>query len=304
MRAPRSPEKTDGWATHGMDPHELLVLLERLGAFAAGMLMVANSGIATLPVTGRSERNVDRMDAPLVALKPQSGELLVRCRLADPFLGIRHLAWRASIQRLGIAPQAEHPAAEVHWRTLVLAVWAGNRWVTVPDPPDFSGYGAAAAARPGGGFLVGWPRTNALALFDAKARWTHSLALPDALRGGGERRPVVGRRRYRRVARGARLRRAASVGCRAPSAAPGQSLAGLAGLARGGRSVSPGGTTQANQIQSRLIRPIEPDAVLCAVKPAGRRIRWRAGRRSPALCARVRAPAPPARWTRFVPPAS
>jgi hypothetical protein len=48
----------------------------------------------------------------LLALNPKSGALLGQWRLGDPFLSIRHLAWDASTQRLGIALQAEHPAAE------------------------------------------------------------------------------------------------------------------------------------------------------------------------------------------------
>lgn len=180
VRESRSLEKTDEWATHGMDPHELLALPERLGDFPAGTLMVANGGIPTRPETGRSKRNLDGMDASLVALHPKTGALLGQWRLPDPFLSIRHLAWDARTQRLGIALQAEHPTAADRWRAPVLAVWDGDRLVTTPEPPDLRGYGGAVAARPGGGFLVGCPRANALALFDATARWSHNLALPDA----------------------------------------------------------------------------------------------------------------------------
>ena len=180
VRETRSLEKTDEWATHGMDPHELVALPERLGEFPAGTLMVANGGIATLPETGRSKRKLARMDASLVALNPASGALLGQWRLADPFLSIRHLAWDVSTKRLGIALQTEHPAAADRWRAPVLAVWDGARLTTTPEPPDLRGYGGAVAARPGGGFLVGCPRANALAVFDAEARWSHNMALPDA----------------------------------------------------------------------------------------------------------------------------
>lgn len=179
VREARSLEKTDGWATHGMDPHELLALPERLGAFPVGTLMVANGGIPTLPETGRSKRHLERMDASLVALNPKSGALLGQWRLGDPFLSIRHLAWDASTQRLGIALQAEHPAAEDRWRAPVLAVWDGESIITTPKPPDLRGYGGAVAVRHGGGFLVGCPRANALALFDAEARWSHNVTMPE-----------------------------------------------------------------------------------------------------------------------------
>jgi hypothetical protein len=186
VREARSLEKTDEWATHGMDPHELLALPERLGAYPVGTLMVANGGIRTLPETGRSKRRLDLMDASLVALNPKTGALLGQWRLADPFLSIRHLAWDASNQRLGIALQAEHPVAEDRWRAPVLAVWNGERIVTTPDvtdafgSPDLRGYGGAVVANPGGGFLVGCPRANAVAVFDRQARWSHSVALPEA----------------------------------------------------------------------------------------------------------------------------
>jgi hypothetical protein len=180
VRDARSLEKTDEWTTHGLDPHELLALPEPLGAFPAGTLMVANGGIPTLPETGRSKRNLDRMDASLVALHPKTGALLGQWRLSDPYLSIRHLAWDASTQRLGIALQAEHPAAQERWRAPVLAVWEGERLTPSPEPPDLRGYGGAVAARPGGGFLVGCPRANAVAVFDAEARWLRSVALPDA----------------------------------------------------------------------------------------------------------------------------
>ena len=180
VRNARSLGKTDEWATHGMDPHELLALPEPCGAFPAGTLLVANGGIRTQLESGRIKHRLDRMDASLVALSPITGELLGQWRLTDPFLSIRHLAWDATAQRLGIALQAEHPAPQDRWRAPVLAVWDGERLTPSPEPPDLRGYGGAVAARPGGGFLVGCPLANAVAVFDAQARWSHNLALPEA----------------------------------------------------------------------------------------------------------------------------
>lgn len=180
VRDARSLEKTDEWATHGMDPHELLVLPEQLGAFPAGTLLVANGGIASRPETGRIKRKLDRMDASLVALNPKTGELLGQWRLDDPYLSIRHLAWDASAQRLGIALQAEHPMLEARQAAPVLAVWDGEHLTPTPEPPVLLGYGGAVAARPGGGFLVGCPRANAVAVFDSQAGWSHNVSLPDA----------------------------------------------------------------------------------------------------------------------------
>ena len=180
VRDARSLEKTDEWATHGMDPHELLVLPERVGALPAGTLLVANGGIPTLPETGRSKRHLDRMDASLVALSPINGERLGQWRLADPYLSVRHLAWDHRSRRLGIALQAEHPTPEARWQSPVLAVWDGEHLTASHEPPDLRGYGGAVAAWPGGGFLVGCPRANVVAAFDGQGRWSHNLALPEA----------------------------------------------------------------------------------------------------------------------------
>lgn len=180
VRQAHSLEKIDEWATHGKDPHELLALPQRLGVWPAGTLMVANGGISTRPETGRSKHHLERMDASLVALNPDNGALLGQWRLPDPFLSIRHLAWDARHQRLGMALQAEHPAAEDRARAPVLALWDGDGIATAPEPPDLQGYGGAVVARPGGGFLVSCPRAHVLAVFDSQARWSHSLPLLEA----------------------------------------------------------------------------------------------------------------------------
>ena len=180
VRNPVSLEKTDEWTTHGMDPHELLVLPQRVGAFPAGTLLVANGGIATLPETGRTKRDTAGMDASLVALHPRTGERLGQWRLADPHLSVRHLAWDARNSRLGIALQAEHPTSEARWQAPVLAIWDGENLMTPSEVPDLRGYGGAVAALPGGGFLVGCPRANVVAAFDAQGRWSHNLDLAEA----------------------------------------------------------------------------------------------------------------------------
>lgn len=180
MRHAGSLEKVADWASHGMDPHELLALPERVGALPAGTLMVANGGIATLPETGRSKRDLEHMDSSLVALSPVDGALLGQWRLIDTRLSIRHLAWDAVGQRLGVALQAEHDSANDKARAPVLAIWDGERISPSPNSPPLQGYGGAVAACPGGGFLVGCPRAHTLAVFDAEARWQHSSPLPDA----------------------------------------------------------------------------------------------------------------------------
>lgn len=171
VRDAASLEKSAEWATHGMDPHQLLALPRAVGCFPAGTLVVANGGIPTLPETGRSKRAPDRMDASLVALHPVTGALLGQWRLDDPYLSIRHLAFDPLSGTLGIALQAEHPDAGAKAAAPVLAVWNGQSLRTADNQPALAGYGGDICARPGGGFAVSCPRVNRLALFDARGAW-------------------------------------------------------------------------------------------------------------------------------------
>lgn len=180
VRDARTLEKTDEWPTQGMDPHQLLALPVPVGDYPAGTLMVANGGIPTLPETGRSKRQLGRMDASLVALHPTNGEILGQWRLADPYLSIRHLAWDANTRTLGIALQAEHPDASLRTAAPVLAVWNGQALRAAHGQPAVAGYGGDICALPGGGFAVSCPRVNALVLFDAQGGWYKSIAHPQA----------------------------------------------------------------------------------------------------------------------------
>lgn len=173
-RDAKSLEKRAEWATHGMDPHEFLVLPSSVGHIPAGSLLGANGGIPTLPETGRSKRALDRMDASLVALSPHDGARLGQWRLDDPFLSIRHLAWDPVSRTVGIALQAEHPEADAKRRAPVIAVWNGQRLQAALEQPAMQGYGGDICALPGGGFVVSCPRADTLALFGADARWSRN----------------------------------------------------------------------------------------------------------------------------------
>jgi hypothetical protein len=180
VRDAASLEKTGEWATHGMDPHQLLALPQAVGDLPAGTLVVANGGIPTLPETGRSKRELGRMDASLVALHPGSGALLGQWRLADPFLSLRHLAFDPVSGTLGIALQAEHPKAADKAGAAVLAVWDGRTLRAAEGQPPVAGYGGDICAWPGGGFAVSCPRTHQLALYDARGVWQRALAHREA----------------------------------------------------------------------------------------------------------------------------
>jgi len=180
VRDARSLDKAAEWATHGMDPHQLLALPQAVGGLPAGSLMVANGGIPTLPETGRSKRALGRMDASLVALHPANGELLGQWRLSDPYLSIRHLAWDTASQTLGIALQAEHPDKATAASAPVLAVWNGQTLRAAEAQTPLAGYGGDICALPGGGFAVSCPRVNRLALFDTQGHWQGAIEHTEA----------------------------------------------------------------------------------------------------------------------------
>lgn len=180
LRDAHTLARTAAFATHGMDPHELLVLPARLGDVPAGSLLVANGGIPTQPETGRAKRDLDRMDASLVALDQATGQLLGQWRLSDPRLSIRHLAWDPVSGRVGIALQAEHDDAAARQAAPLLAVWDGRSLQAAREQPALAGYGGDICARPGGGFLVSATRSHQVAWFDARAVWQRSEPLQEA----------------------------------------------------------------------------------------------------------------------------
>ena len=175
LRDAASLQKLAEWRSHGMDPHELLVLPAALGSLPAGTLVVANGGIPTQSETGRSKKWLDSMDPSLAALHPADGRLLGQWKLPDPRLSIRHLAWDAARQRLGIALQAEHDDARRH-SAPIFAVWDGQRLLLAQDQPPLAGYGGSVECAPlaQGGFVVSCPKSDCMAWFDAQARYLGS----------------------------------------------------------------------------------------------------------------------------------
>lgn len=175
-----SLERRSEWSTHGVDPHEMLVLPVAVGGLPAGSLLVANGGVPTRPETGRTRRNLERMNASLVALDEHDGRLLGQWRLDDPLLSIRHLAWDPVSRTVGIALQSEHPDPSLRAQAPVLAVWNGERLQPAVGQPELQGYGGDVCALPDGGFVVSCPRADRLARFHASAHWVQSLPHRDA----------------------------------------------------------------------------------------------------------------------------
>lgn len=167
-------EKLAEWPSHGMDPHEMLVLPCAWGLWPAGTLLVANGGIPTQAESGRSKKSLDRMDPSLVALNPRTGELLGQWRLPDARLSIRHLAWNPASKRLGIALQSEHDAPQQRQQAPVLATWDGLSLSTTANQPALQGYGGSIIATPQGGFIVSCPKVNRVVSFDASSAYLTS----------------------------------------------------------------------------------------------------------------------------------
>lgn len=148
VRDRASLKKLDEWATHGLDPHQLLL-------DGQGNLVVANGGV---PRT-REDRKVDldRMDSSLARLDAASGKLLGQWRLDDARLSLRHMAWsRDPVEAgalLGIAMQAEHTAA-ARAAAPILAVFDGERLTIPTRANDGVGYSGDIAPAHRGGFVL------------------------------------------------------------------------------------------------------------------------------------------------------
>lgn len=166
-------EKLAEWPTLGRDPHEL-VWMEAAGRLR---LAVANGGIATLAETGRVKHDLPAMDPSLALIDPATGAVSGQWRLPDSRLGTRHLAYRDGT--LAIALQAEHDEGNARARAPILALFDGERLVTMPAPRPLAGYGGSIIAT-AQGFVVSCPRAGGVARFDARGAWTEFTPLPDA----------------------------------------------------------------------------------------------------------------------------
>lgn len=171
VRSAATMEKIQEFDTHGLDPHQLMILPKALGGCPAGTVIVANGGVRTFAETGRMKASGAPLDSSLVALSPTDGRLLGQWRLPDPYLSIRHLAWDAASGRLGIALQSEHYDKTTKEAAPVLAVWDGEELRTASGQPKLQGYGGDIVAMPGSGFAVSCPKANVISLYDALGNW-------------------------------------------------------------------------------------------------------------------------------------
>lgn len=176
VRDAASGRKQAEWPTHGIDAHMML-------RTPGGQLLVANGGVPTAPETGRTKRDLARMDSSLVALSLAGGELRGQWRLPDARLSLRHLAQVATPAgpRVGVALQAEHDAPEARAAAPLLAVFDGQSLQAVPGPAGgpWAGYGGDIAPW-GTGFAVSATRAAAVLAWQAEAGWQAHTGLAEA----------------------------------------------------------------------------------------------------------------------------
>lgn len=149
VRHRNSLEKLDEWASHGREPHQLLV-------DAQGQVMVANGGI---PRTASDKKyDLHLMDSSLVRLDGQNGRLLGQWTVDDRRLSLRHLAWSQSPttdgRALGVAIQAEHDTAAERQAAPILAVLDDDRLHLPTRVADGAGYAGDICAAYNGGFAL------------------------------------------------------------------------------------------------------------------------------------------------------
>lgn len=140
------------YSSHGVGPHELLMLED-------GVLAVANGGIVEWPETGRSKRNLEAMTPSLALIDSGAGTLQSRFLLPEPSASIRHLAL-AQDGALGVALQVE---SDSNVPLLAILRSGALRFAEHPAQP-LARYGAGIAAC-GNRFAVTCTRADAVAVW-------------------------------------------------------------------------------------------------------------------------------------------
>ncbi|MEW6205945.1 MAG: DUF1513 domain-containing protein [Pseudomonadota bacterium] len=161
-------ELIDVWPTLGRDPHEMLVLPGGVLGIDEPFLLVANGGIQTHADMGRAQLNQLPMDSSVVAMNPQTGDVLKQWTLPDSRLSLRHMALHAS-GVVGIAMQAHHAQKADQEAAPVLALLDESGLRTVGESIDVKGYAGDIVATPEG-FVISCTKNDSAAKFDAKGR--------------------------------------------------------------------------------------------------------------------------------------
>ena len=164
-------DATDGFRrlgefpTHGMDPHEMLLMPD------GRTLAVANGGIETHPDFGRAKLNIATMQPSLVFLDRQTGALIEKHELKPALhqLSIRHMDLDGA-GKLWFGCQYEGPGEDAP--LLVGRAAPGEELALVNMPDDvltgFRNYIGSVAANPAAGTVaISSPEGNQMAVLDA-----------------------------------------------------------------------------------------------------------------------------------------
>jgi len=153
--------------THGVGPHELLLLADD------HTLVVANGGLVSDVPDGqgggsRRDLNVPDMDPSLVYIDSRDGRLLAQVRPDDHYASMRHLAL-GDDGVVGVAIQYAGPDTNPY---PVAAFHRGGEGLALVDAPRATRvrmrrYAASIAIAPGGVAAVTCPRGDVVTFFDA-----------------------------------------------------------------------------------------------------------------------------------------
>ena len=120
--ATRQYRQVDEWSSHGVGPHQLLLLGHEV--------VVANGGLQTHPQSGRQWLNVDSMESSLVYLDSQTGELLKRFESPAQHASIRHLA----IYRDQVVVLMQYKGSQKDALMPLVGIQSGNEAIDVITP--------------------------------------------------------------------------------------------------------------------------------------------------------------------------
>ena len=167
------------YRTHGVDPHELLLMPDGV------TLAVANGGVRTLPETGRVKLNRGRIESSLAYLDSRDGRLLGLFPVPSTRLSLRHLALApdgklaAALQFEGDRTQPGTPLMMFHRgeSALQFAVAPQAGWDRMRHYAASVGYDPAS-----GRFALSCPLGDAIGCWSAKGDSAYAgvIAVPKA----------------------------------------------------------------------------------------------------------------------------
>ena len=158
-------ERIGEFPTHGVGPHELLLLDD------GRTIAIANGGIETHPDFGRAKLNIPTMESSFVLANRTTGDLIEKHELPHDLhkLSIRHMDIDAS-GTVWFGCQNEGPASD---RPALVGRAVRGRELQLVEMPDrvLSGFrnyiGSVAANRQAGTVAVTSPQGNCLVVLDA-----------------------------------------------------------------------------------------------------------------------------------------